>query len=163
MAAKGLNHTYDSEEFRSQGHELIDILADYLREAVSRSEMPVLRDVEPDDLVDEFSFDNPANNDLPLILAGFSFGAVVQSRLSASAQPKHLLLVGPAVNLFQMGTAPAHTLVIHGECDELVPIDQVRAWTTQHGVTLAVVRDADHFFHKKLSELKQHILELCPC
>jgi len=101
--------------------------------------------------------------DLPLVLAGFSFGAVVQSRLNASAQPKHLLLVGPAVNLFQMGTAPTHTLVIHGECDELVPIDQVRAWATQHGVTLAVVRDADHFFHKKLSELKQHILELCPC
>ncbi|MFN2335755.1 MAG: aspartate aminotransferase family protein [Bacteroidales bacterium] len=66
MTAKGLNHTYDSEEFRSQGHELIDILADYLREAASRSDMPVLRDVEPDDLVEEFSFDNPANNDLPL-------------------------------------------------------------------------------------------------
>ncbi|MCK7540729.1 MAG: hypothetical protein MZV63_62505 [Marinilabiliales bacterium] len=51
MTARDLNHTYDSEEFRSQGHELIDILADYLREAASRSEMPVLRDVEPDDLV----------------------------------------------------------------------------------------------------------------
>ncbi len=101
--------------------------------------------------------------DLPLVLAGFSFGAVVQSRVSETAHPKHLLLVGPALNLFQMGTAPANTLVIHGECDELVPIAQVRAWATQHGVTLAVVRDADHFFHKKLSELKHHILELCPC
>jgi len=101
--------------------------------------------------------------DLPLVLAGFSFGAVIQSRLSASASPKHLLLVGPAVNLFQMGATAANTLVIHGECDELVPIDQVRTWAMQHGVTLAVVRDADHFFHKKLSELKQHILNLCRC
>jgi L-2,4-diaminobutyrate decarboxylase len=66
MTAKDLNHTYDSEEFRHQGHELIDILADYLREAAARSEMPVLRNVEPDDLVEEFSFDNPANKDLPL-------------------------------------------------------------------------------------------------
>ena len=66
MTASDLNHTYDSEEFRSQGHELIDILADYLREAASRSDMPVLRDVEPDDLVREFAFDNPANRDLPL-------------------------------------------------------------------------------------------------
>ena len=101
--------------------------------------------------------------DLPLILAGFSFGAAVQSRVSASAKPRQLLLVGPAVNMFKMGAAPAHTLVIHGERDELVPIDQVRAWSAQYGVTLAVVRDADHFFHKKLAELKEQILELCPC
>ena len=100
--------------------------------------------------------------DLPLILAGFSFGAAVQSRVSATANPQQLLLVGPAVNMFKMGAAPARTLVIHGECDELVPIDQVRAWSAQYGVTLAVVRDADHFFHKKLAELKEQILELCP-
>jgi len=101
--------------------------------------------------------------DLALILAGFSFGAVIQSRVNETAQAKHLLLIGPALNLFQMGHAPANTLVIHGENDEIVPIDQVRNWTTQHGVTLAVIRDADHFFHKKLAELKQHILQLCPC
>lgn len=100
---------------------------------------------------------------LALVLAGFSFGAVVQSRVSETAQPKHLLLIGPALNLFQMGVAPANTLVIHGENDDIVPIDQVRNWTTQHDVTLAVIRDADHFFHKKLPELKQHILQLCPC
>ncbi len=101
--------------------------------------------------------------DLALILAGFSFGAVIQSRVNETAQAEHLLLIGPALNLFQMGSAPANTLVIHGEKDAIVPVDQVRSWTTQHGVTLAVVRDADHFFHKKLSELKQHILQLCPC
>ena len=101
--------------------------------------------------------------DLALVLAGFSFGAVIQSRVSETAHPQHLLLIGPALNLFQMGAAPVNTLVIHGENDELVPIDQVRNWSTQHGVTLGVVPDADHFFHKKLSELKQHILELCPC
>ena len=101
--------------------------------------------------------------DLALILAGFSFGAVIQSRVNETAQAEHLLLIGPALNLFQMGSAPANALVIHGEKDAIVPVDQVRSWTTQHGVTLAVVRDADHFFHKKLSELKQHILQLCPC
>ena len=101
--------------------------------------------------------------DLALILAGFSFGAVIQSRVNETAQAEHLLLIGPALNLFQMGSAPANALVIHGEKDAIVPVDQVRSWTTQHGVTLAVVRDADHFFHKKLAELKQHILQLCPC
>lgn len=100
---------------------------------------------------------------LPLILAGFSFGAAVQSQVSVQAQPKQLLLVGPAVNLFKMGPAPRNTLVIHGELDELVPLDQVRAWTAQYAVPLEVVRGADHFFHKKLSQLKERILELCPC
>lgn len=66
MADKRLSHTYDSEEFRRYGHELIDILADYLRDATSRSDMPVLDYSEPDDLVKEFEFDNPANRDLPL-------------------------------------------------------------------------------------------------
>lgn len=115
------------------------------------------------DMLAVLSFVRERYPDLPLVLAGFSFGAAVQSRVSEIAQPKQLLLVGPAVNLFKMGTAPPHTLVIHGEQDELVPIDKVRAWSAQYGVTLAVVRDADHFFHKKLSQLKQHILELCPC
>jgi len=66
MAETKLSHIYDSEEFRRYGHELIDILADYLKEANSRSDMPVLDYREPDDLVKEFDFDNPSNRDLPL-------------------------------------------------------------------------------------------------
>ena len=101
--------------------------------------------------------------DLDLVLAGFSFGAVVQSRVSETIRPQHLLLVSPALNLFSMGAAFAQTLIIHGENDELVPLDQVRAWSTQHGIDLAVVRGADHFFNKKLAALKQQVLERCPC
>lgn len=52
---------YDSEEFRRYGHEVIDILADYLKEATSRGDMPVLDWREPDDLVADFDFDNPSN------------------------------------------------------------------------------------------------------
>lgn len=100
---------------------------------------------------------------LPLILAGFSFGAYVQSVVSESVKPAHLLLVGPAVNMFDMGDAPPNTIVLHGENDQLVPIAEVRAWATESGFTLGVVRDADHFFHKKLGSLKEHILDLCPC
>ena len=101
--------------------------------------------------------------DMELVLAGFSFGAVVQSQLSMNIQPQHLLLVSPALNLFPMGAAPANTLVIHGERDELVPLEQVRAWTTQHSLRLAVVRGADHFFNKKLAALKQQVIEQCRC
>lgn len=66
MTTNKLNNTYDSEEFRKQGHELIDILADYLRDSTARADMPVLNYREPDDLVKEYAFDNPANHDLPL-------------------------------------------------------------------------------------------------
>lgn len=115
------------------------------------------------DMVAILNFVRERYPDLALMLAGFSFGAVVQSRVCEITQPKHLLLVSPAVNLFQMGVAADETAVIHGECDELVPLEQVRAWSTQHDVTLAVVHGADHFFNKKIPALKQHILALCPC
>lgn len=100
---------------------------------------------------------------IPLILAGFSFGAYVQSVVAERLRPRHLLLVGPAVNMFHMGEAPPHTIVIHGEHDEVAPIEAAREWAERHGFVFAVVRDTDHFFHKKLSELREHILQLCPC
>lgn len=101
--------------------------------------------------------------DLPLVLAGFSFGAYVQSVVSETLRPTHLLLVGPAVGMFQMGRAPCPTIVIHGEHDDVAPTPAAQAWAAQHGFTFALVREADHFFHKKLGELKDHILTLCPC
>ncbi len=65
MTKEKLSSIYDSEEFRRYGHEVIDILADYLKEATSRSEMPVLDWREPEELVAEFDFNNPSNADLP--------------------------------------------------------------------------------------------------
>lgn len=118
---------------------------------------------EVNDVLAVWEFVNQRYPGLPLVLAGFSFGAAVQSQVSLKTQPKHLLLVGPAVNLFKMGAAPRNTLVIHGEQDEVVPLDKVRAWTAQYAVPLTVIADADHFFHKKLTQLKERILQLCPC
>lgn len=57
---------YDSEEFRRQGHELIDILSDYLKTMTGRSNTPVLDYKDPDDLVREFAFENPSNSELSL-------------------------------------------------------------------------------------------------
>lgn len=65
MTKEKLSSIYDSEEFRRYGHEVIDILADYLKKATSRSEMPVLDWREPEELVAEFDFNNPSNADLP--------------------------------------------------------------------------------------------------
>jgi len=118
---------------------------------------------EVQDMLAVHDFVRPRYPGLPLILAGFSFGAYVQSVVSETLRPEHLLLVGPAVNMFAMGNPPQHTIVIHGEHDEIAPTAAAREWAERHGCTFALVRDTDHFFHKKLGELKEHILTLCPC
>lgn len=120
-------------------------------------------DGEVQDMLAVYEFVSARYPDLPLVLAGFSFGAYVQSRVSARLHPEHLLLVGPAVNLFCMAEAPPNTVVIHGEHDEVAPTDAAKAWAARYGIPFAVVRGADHFFHKKLSDLKALILQLCPC
>ncbi len=115
------------------------------------------------DMLAVHDFVRPRYPDLPLILAGFSFGAYVQSVASGSLDPQHLLLVAPAVSMFKMGAVPRHTIVIHGELDAVAPAAEAQAWAERHGCVFALVRGADHFFHKKLGELKEHILQLCPC
>jgi len=44
---------------------------------------------------------------LPVLLAGFSFGAFVQTRVAQTLSPEKMVLVGPAVNRFPAATVPA--------------------------------------------------------
>jgi L-2,4-diaminobutyrate decarboxylase len=47
---------FDPEEFRKEGHQLVDTLSDYLEDALSGKEMPVLPWNDPDQLAEHFSF-----------------------------------------------------------------------------------------------------------
>jgi Predicted hydrolase of the alpha/beta superfamily len=58
---------------------------------------------------------------LPIVLAGFSFGGYVQHRVAQQIAVDKLLLIGPAVNLYEFGSVPANTTIIHGVEDEVVP------------------------------------------
>ena len=98
---------------------------------------------------------------LPLIAAGFSFGCFVQSRLLPRAQPQQLVLVGPAVSRFQLAGVPKDTLVIHGEEDDVVPLDAVLAWARPQGLPVTVFPGAGHFFHGRLTELKAIVKRNC--
>ncbi|HEY5020654.1 MAG TPA: alpha/beta fold hydrolase, partial [Steroidobacteraceae bacterium] len=51
------------------------------------------------------------------VLAGFSFGAAVQTRLARRIKPERMALVGVAVKHFEAPPVPADTIVIHGEED----------------------------------------------
>lgn len=116
---------------------------------------------EVEDMLATANFVLPKYPDLPLVLAGFSFGAYVQCRVCRALSPQRVVLIGPAVNLFEFGTAPGGVVIIHGEKDELVPLEAVQAWSAPLGVQVAIVTGADHFFHRKLSDLKRTIIEQC--
>jgi uncharacterized protein len=101
---------------------------------------------------------------LPLVLAGFSFGAYVASnaaaRLAASADGgvQRLVLVGPAASRFDMMAVPQDTLVIHGEADDVVPLAAVLDWARPQSLPVTVVPGAGHFFHGQLSLLKSLVV-----
>ena len=116
---------------------------------------------EVEDMLATANFVLPKYPDLPLILAGFSFGAYVQCQACPALSPQRVLLVGPAVNLFEFGAAPDGVVVIHGEKDELVQLEAVQAWSAPLGVRVEMIAGADHFFHRKLSDLKHTIIEQC--
>lgn len=97
----------------------------------------------------------------PLVLGGFSFGGYVASRAAARLAPEapaeRLVLVGPAVQTFDMAPVPADTLVIHGETDDVVPLAAVFDWARPQALPVTVVPGAGHFFHGQLTLLK-HIV-----
>lgn len=101
--------------------------------------------------------------ELPLTLAGFSFGAYVQSRVQVQLEARQLILVAPAVKRFEVGAVPPDTVVIHGEQDEVVPLADVLDWARPQNLPLTVVPGAGHFFHGQLPLLGQIVSNLCRC
>jgi len=92
--------------------------------------------------------------DLPLVLAGFSFGAAVQTQVARRTAPQRVVLVGPAVGRFPTESVPSDTIVIHGERDETVPLARVLEWARPQELPIVVVPGADHFFHLRLHIIK---------
>ena len=87
---------------------------------------------------------------LPLVLAGFSFGAAVQTQVAKRTSPHRVVLVGVSVGHFPSETVPADSIVIHGERDETVPLARVLDWARPQELPVVVVPGADHFFHLRL-------------
>ncbi|MEO5693834.1 MAG: alpha/beta fold hydrolase [Usitatibacter sp.] len=114
-----------------------------------------------------------SSGDLPLHIAGFSFGGAVATRASERLDFTQLVLVAPGFRRIAqhgMGEAPApadpnlgspgrhtsaNTVVIHGDLDETVPLSDSIAWATPREVPVVVVPGAEHFFHRKLHVLRE--------
>ncbi len=104
-------------------------------------------------------------DELPLLLAGFSFGGYVAARAAQHLHPQHLVLAAPAVNRFTASTEfssgmPAvspDTLLIHGEFDDVVRLDDMLAWERPQDLPIVVIPQAEHYFHGRLTQLR-HIV-----
>jgi uncharacterized protein len=98
---------------------------------------------------------------LPLILSGFSFGGYVQARASQHLhpQPHRLVLIAPAVGRFEMPPVQHNTLLIHGEQDEVVSLTDVMDWARPQHLPIVVLPEAGHFFHGRLHQIKQLVLQ----
>lgn len=98
---------------------------------------------------------------VPVLLAGFSFGAYVQHRVAQRIAARKLILIGPAVNLYKFDCVSPATAIIHGENDEVVPLAAAQAWAQTCGIDIEIIRGTGHFFHGRLAELKSAALAAC--
>ena len=120
---------------------------------------------ETDDMLAVLAAARQAYGELPVALAGFSFGAYVQTRvaqaLAAEGRPaQRLVLVGTAAGFvegarqYDVQAVANDTIVIHGAADTTVPLANVLAWAEPLDLPVVVVPGADHFFHRRLHVIR---------
>ena len=120
---------------------------------------------ETDDMLAVLAAARQAYGELPVALAGFSFGAYVQTRvaqaLAAEGRPaQRLVLVGTAAGFvegarqYDVQAVADDTIVIHGAADTTVPLANVLAWAEPLDLPVVVVPGADHFFHRRLHVIR---------
>jgi len=102
---------------------------------------------------------------LPIALTGFSFGTFVQAqfalRLAAEGRPaERLVLVGTAAGKWPMPQVPEDTILIHGELDDTITLQEVYDWARPLDLPVTVITGADHFFHRKLGHIKNLVIQL---
>ncbi|WXL26721.1 alpha/beta fold hydrolase [Ectopseudomonas mendocina] len=105
---------------------------------------------------------------LPLTLLGFSFGGFVAAALGArleaqGVQLNNLFMVAPAVHRLTAQTPPASQCpltIIQPEVDEVIEPQAVYDWSAGLGRAheLLKVAECGHFFHGKLTDLKDLLL-----
>ena len=93
---------------------------------------------------------------VPLTLAGFSFGAAVVTAAAPRLDPPPARLILAGISVVRLGppNLQVPALVVHGECDEIVPLAAVLDWARPQGLPVTVVPGAGHFFHGQLPLLQ---------
>jgi alpha/beta superfamily hydrolase len=104
-----------------------------------------------------------------IVLAGFSFGAwivteVACQQVPTSAMLRGLYLVAPPVQYPAFAALHPHcsVAVIQGDRDDVVNMIDVKKWvdSRRKQPDWRLIQGADHFFHGRLAELKQALLDI---
>ena len=112
---------------------------------------------ETDDALAALAHARTAYGELPVVLAGFSFGTFIQTRVMARVPPERMVLIAPAIARFGAAAVPADTIVIHGEEDDVVALADVFAWARPQQLPVVVFPGCGHFFHGRLPQLTRVI------
>jgi uncharacterized protein len=99
-----------------------------------------------------------------LWLGGFSFGGAVAVRAAAQAAPEALVTAAPGITRVAMTgvESPACPwLIVQGDADDVIEPGAVLDWARQQtpAPNVHVMPGAGHFFHGRLHELRQIVLE----
>jgi uncharacterized protein len=99
-----------------------------------------------------------------LWLAGFSFGGVVALRAAAVARPACLVTVAPGITRSDVSDVPRPEcpwLIVQGDADDVVPEPTVSAWalSLSPAPELLVMPGAGHYFHGRINQLRDGIVE----
>ncbi|MDO8953634.1 MAG: alpha/beta hydrolase [Gammaproteobacteria bacterium] len=98
-------------------------------------------------------------------LGGFSFGGAVAYSAANRASVAQLLTITPGITRFpalQKIEPLMPWLIIQGEADEVIEPEAVYTWLSEHKASYELVKwpDVGHFFHGRLIELKQKLIEI---
>jgi alpha/beta superfamily hydrolase len=119
---------------------------------------------ELDDALAAIEYMRARHGSYPLWLAGFSFGAAIAVKAAVATHVDGLVSVAPAISRFAAGleSQPACPwLIIQGDEDELVDIEETVTWvdSLEPGPELLIINGAEHFFHGRLAELREAVME----
>jgi alpha/beta superfamily hydrolase len=98
-------------------------------------------------------------------LGGFSFGGYVAYSAANEIGAKQLLSIAPGVTRFPVLTKQEPAMpwvIIQGEADEIIEPEAVYSWASQHEAHYELIKlpEVGHFFHGRLVELRQLLIEL---
>lgn len=119
---------------------------------------------ELDDALAAIEWSRSRNVDKLLWVAGFSFGAAIAVKAAVARDFDGLVSVAPAISRFATGLETQPTcpwLIVQGDKDELVDIEETIEWVDglDPGPELLVVPGAEHFFHGRLIDLREAVME----
>lgn len=99
-----------------------------------------------------------------ILLAGFSFGSYIATKVATEIDPVALITIAPPVHHNEFRSLPEihfPWIVVQGEADEVVPPNEVFAWLETRAIqpSLISLPEVGHFFHGQLIILRDLLIE----